>query len=49
MGSCMLNLRLVGENAQGERENMILELTVSQFYELFGELQKIKGMIELIN
>jgi hypothetical protein len=49
MGNCMLNLKLIGENAQGVKESLSLELTIAQFQELFAELQKIKGMIELIN
>jgi hypothetical protein len=49
IGGCVLNLKLISEDPQGKRDALDLELTVSQFYEIFSELQKIKSMMEYVN
>jgi homoserine trans-succinylase len=49
LGNCSLNLKLVSEDANKTRKILNLELSIAQFYEIYNELQKIKGMMDFIN
>lgn len=48
VGTSWLQLRLVLDKGNNTREDVLLELTLPQFYEVLNELQKAKANLEYL-
>lgn len=46
-GECFIQIKLVIQNAENAINDVYMELTSRQFYELYGELEKIKSIMEI--
>jgi hypothetical protein len=45
---CVLHLKLLFQNKAGKIEETYLRLSLSEFNEIFHEIEKIKNLVELI-
>ena len=46
-GECFIQIKLVVQDPELKINEIFMELTPVQFYELYGELEKIKSIMEV--
>ena len=46
-GECFIQIKLVVQDPEMKINEIFMELTPAQFYELYGELEKIKSIMEV--
>lgn len=46
-GECFIQIKMVVQDAEMKINEIFMELTPAQFYELYGELEKIKSIMDI--
>ena len=49
IGTAGLSLKLAFDRGSGQREGVVMELSLKQFYEMMGELEKAKLYVDALS
>jgi hypothetical protein len=46
-GDCFIDLKLVVLDLERREKTVFMELTLKEFYQLYGELERVKSILDL--